>query len=61
MKYFAQKAKFVRQSTTNLILSGEGIKNELLVKAELPGLEPKDIEVNITGDLLAIKGEKKKR
>jgi len=35
-------------------------KNELLVKAELPGLDVKDIEVNITGDLLTIKGEKKK-
>jgi len=35
-------------------------KNELVVKAELPGLEAKDIEVNITGDLLTIKGEKKK-
>jgi HSP20 family protein len=35
-------------------------KNEVLVKAELPGLEAKDIEVNISGDLLNIKGEKKK-
>ena len=33
-------------------------KNEVLVKAELPGLEAKDIEVNISGDLLNIKGEK---
>ena len=35
-------------------------KNEVLIKAELPGLEAKDIDVNISGDLLSIKGEKKK-
>jgi HSP20 family protein len=34
--------------------------NENLVAAvELPGLEAKDIDVSISGDLLAIKGEKK--
>jgi len=32
----------------------------ITVKAELPGLEPKDIEVTLSGDLLTIKGEKKK-
>jgi HSP20 family protein len=35
-------------------------KNELLVKVELPGLDAKDIDINITGDQLTIKGEKKK-
>ena len=35
-------------------------KNELLLKAELPGLDVKDIEVSISGDVLTIKGEKKK-
>ena len=32
----------------------------ITVKAELPGLEPKDIEVTLSDDLLTIKGEKKK-
>jgi HSP20 family protein len=32
---------------------------ELVVSAELPGLEPKDFEVTLSGDLLTIKGEKK--
>ncbi|MFH0960413.1 MAG: Hsp20/alpha crystallin family protein [Pseudomonadota bacterium] len=32
---------------------------EILVKSELPGVDPKDIEVNITGSTLTIKGEKK--
>jgi HSP20 family protein len=31
----------------------------LIVKAELPGIEAKDVEVSITGDRLTIKGEKK--
>lgn len=32
---------------------------EILVKAELPGIDPKEIEVNITGSTLLIKGEKR--
>lgn len=35
-------------------------KESLLVKAELPGLEANDLDVCIAGDLLTIKGEKKK-
>ncbi len=31
----------------------------IMVRAELPGIDPKDIDVNITGDILTIKGEKK--
>ena len=34
-------------------------KDNLLVKAELPGLEAKDVEVSLTDDILTIKGEKK--
>jgi len=35
-------------------------KDNFIVKAELPGLESKDVNVSISGDLLIIKGEKKK-
>ncbi len=35
-------------------------KDNIVVKAELPGLEAKDVNVSISGDLLTIKGEKKK-
>jgi HSP20 family protein len=35
-------------------------KDNVLVKAELPGLEAKDIDVSMSGDVLNIKGEKKK-
>jgi len=35
-------------------------EDKLLIKAELPGLEAKDVSVSISGDILTIKGEKKK-
>jgi len=35
-------------------------KDEVVVKAELPGLDKKDIEVNISDSELILKGEKKK-
>ena len=31
----------------------------ITVKAEVPGIEPKDIDISISGDTLTIKGEKK--
>jgi len=35
-------------------------KKNFIVKAELPGLDTKDVKVSLSGDLLTIKGEKKK-
>ncbi len=35
-------------------------EESFVIKAELPGLEAKDVNVSISGDLLIIKGEKKK-
>ena len=34
-------------------------EEEFIVKAELPGVDPKDVEVNLTGNVLTVKGEKK--
>ena len=34
-------------------------KDKLVVKAELPGLETKDIDLTLTEDILTIRGEKK--
>jgi HSP20 family protein len=31
----------------------------VMVKAELPGMEAKDIDVDVTGDVLTLRGEKK--
>jgi HSP20 family protein len=33
-------------------------KDKVLVRAELPGLDAKDVAVSVSGDLLTIKGEK---
>jgi HSP20 family protein len=35
-------------------------KDKLIIKAELPGLEPEDIKLSLSGNLLTIEGEKKK-
>ena len=32
---------------------------DIIVKAELPGVDPKELEVNLTGSTLTVKGEKK--
>jgi len=34
-------------------------KDHIIVKAELPGMEIKDIDISISGNFLTIKGEKK--
>ena len=36
-------------------------KDAVTVKAELPGMEPKDIAVTLEGDILTIKGEKEEK
>ncbi len=33
--------------------------DNLVVRAELPGVNPKDVDVNVTGNLLTIKGERR--
>lgn len=35
-------------------------EDKILIKAELPGLDTKDVNVSLSGNLLIIKGEKKK-
>jgi len=34
-------------------------KNELVVKAEVPGMDPKDIDISLSDGMLTIRGEKK--
>jgi HSP20 family protein len=36
-------------------------EEDLIVKAELPGVDPNAIEVNLTGNTLTVKGEKKEK
>ena len=33
---------------------------EVIVKAELPGMDPKDVDVTVRGDVLSLRGERKK-
>ncbi len=35
-------------------------EREIIVNAEVPGVEAKDIDVNLVGDVLTIKGERKR-
>lgn len=35
--------------------------NDVIVRAELPGIEPKDLDVSISGNQLILSGEKKER
>ncbi len=34
-------------------------KNDIVVKAEVPGMDPKDIDISLSNGILTIKGEKK--
>ena len=34
-------------------------ENEVTVKMELPGVNPKDVDISIAGDMLTVRGEKK--
>jgi len=57
---------FVRPGTAFPFLGVEGPavdmyqnKDEIIVKAAIPGVKPEDIEIQVTGDILTIKGELK--
>ncbi|OGP16099.1 MAG: hypothetical protein A2V21_311265 [Deltaproteobacteria bacterium GWC2_55_46] len=34
-------------------------ENQFVVRADLPGVDPKDVEISVTGNLLTIRGERK--
>ncbi len=35
--------------------------NSLVIRADVPGIEPKDIDISLLGDVLTIKGERKSK
>jgi len=48
---------FTQETTPRMDVSET--ENEVLVNAEIPGLEPKDVELTIENNLLTIKGHKR--
>ena len=61
-KRFFSEAPFTRTLTEEWLPSVDISETEdkLFIKVELPGMEAKDVNVSISGDLLTIKGEKRK-
>jgi HSP20 family protein len=49
----------LRRGTWEPRLDLSETKDMLTIKADLPGLESKDLDVSVSGDILTIKGEKK--
>jgi len=60
-RFFPEKSFHERHFTNEWMPSMDltETKDKLVVKAELPGLEAKDVELSITEDILSIRGEKK--
>jgi HSP20 family protein len=59
---------FIRPSAWPTPFEGEGLglpvdviesKDNIVIKASVPGIKPEDIDVSVTGDLLTIRGETK--
>ena len=61
-RFFPETPFFERYTTQEWLptIDLTETKDKLLIKAELPGLEAKDVDLSITGDILIIRGEKKK-
>lgn len=56
---FALEPSWARSSAFNPKVDVKESEKEVLVSAELPGLEDKDIDVSLTRDAVTIKGEKR--
>ena len=61
-RFFCQEPVFSRSLFSRTFTPVVDIvenENDIIVKAEIPGMEQKDLDVNLAGDVLTIKGEKK--
>ena len=61
-RFFGQEPVFSRSLFSRTFMPVVDIvenENDITVKAEIPGMEQKDLDVNLTGDVLTMKGEKK--
>jgi HSP20 family protein len=57
---FDRFASNINPSSLGLTLDVCDKGKEIIIKADAPGLDEKDISINLTHDLLTIQGEKKK-
>jgi len=57
--FFGGRELMAGEGTWGVAVDVSETKDALIIKAEVPGLDPKDIEINLTGDMLTIKGEKR--
>jgi HSP20 family molecular chaperone IbpA len=39
----------------------EALGDKLVVRAEMPGIDPKDVEVIVSGNMLTIRGKREER
>jgi len=56
---FGPSAMRSSSGSVNPTIDATETEKEIVITAELPGLDEKDFEVTLAGDLLTIKGEKK--
>ena len=58
--FFGEKKLFAsRERMWHPSLDVSETKDKLVVSAEIPGMDVKDINISVTGDVLTIRGEKK--
>lgn len=57
--FFGEKEFLPRAKVWVPAIDVSETKDAILVKAEVPGMEAKDIDVSLSDDMLVIKGEKK--
>ncbi|MBN2032601.1 MAG: Hsp20/alpha crystallin family protein [Deltaproteobacteria bacterium] len=50
---------FVRPSKEGPFIDLSETKDRLILRAEIPGLTPEDLDISISGDILTVKGEGK--
>jgi len=57
--YFGSGRKALRPLEGTWLPSVDETADKIVVKAEVPGMDVKDIDISLSGDVLTIKGEKK--
>lgn len=57
--FFGERTALEPSETWFPALDVTETKDNIVVKAELPGVDPKKVEISLSGNVLTIKGEKK--